>query len=750
MRKTYSLNGEWDFSIPGGPVTKRIVPSSHNCVGESVYQKRFSYAKTAGNRVLLCFEGVAYEGELFLNGHLLGSMLPYVIQRFDITDIISEEENELRLNLRDIFATLGPQTGWQNYGGIVRDVYLLELPGTYIENVFFHAEFENGYRTALCHVELQFSGEVKDAVVSLRNDSGTIAEVLCEVNGTSGVCRFQVENPNPWSPDSPCLYELEVNIGNDTLRQNVGFKEFKAVKNMFYLNGKRIFLSGVCRHDMQPDPWGFTQTDDQIEKDMRMIKALGANYVRLVHYPHDRRVLDVADRLGLLVSGEPGFWWSDLKNEDLVAKGLAVMELMIRRDRNHVSVAFWLTFNECILNEAFLKRAVETTKKADPYRLVSGANCMEITATKRLFDAAGCDFYTFHPYGPEVDFVMGGAREDGSGDAPYQKMTDVMMYLSDKPLLFTEWGGNFVYNNPTVFEHFCKTMMSCGRNESPKPVLAGMSYWMFADIYEYNRPKPGCFDGVLIEGLVDINRKPRVIYDVYRNLKTMFLCPPETQEKPEVKVFGIGDFSKQYQPVLLPETGELPEQQTAWGAAVESTLVHQWPRRRHVLEFGPALPYPVLNIGMMPVHLSAGKPLIADIRHTVSIPVNSSAEAICFIGQASFSYGYPVDGNMGDMVGSYHIQYKDGSVQIIPLRNGMEVLTVHKIHNASIIEPMGTNVIKVMEISYDRSFEVYQANLLRIPTVSSEPIESIGIEICDEHYSLLLYGITLEKSENQR
>ncbi len=740
-----TLAGEWDFSIPGGKISRRMVPGSYPCVGEAVYETSFSYRKTPGTRVRLCFEGIAYEGTVSVNGQRAGDMLPYSYYAFDITGLAVDGENRVSLDLMDIFADFGPQTGWSSYSGIVRDVYVETVPKTTVDDVFFHTAFGDGFRSAACTAEITLSHPAPEVSLTLLHEGTAVYSARFATTDGSAVHTFTVDRPLLWSPDMPHLYTLEVRAGEDCVTQTVGFKEFKADGSRFRLNGEEIFLAGVCRHDLQEDPYGFTQTDDQIEKDMRLIKGLGVNYVRLVHYPHDRRVLDAADRLGLLVSEEPGFWWSSMKNEVLVEKGLKVMEKVVRRDRSHVSVAFWLTFNECILFTDFLKRALATTRRADPTRMVSGANCMEIRATKRLFDESGCDFYTFHPYGPEPEASMGGAKEDESGNAPTQTMDEVVRYLCDKPLVFTEWGGNFVHNNPALFERYCRAMFTYGRNRAPEPVLAGMSYWVWADIHEANRPKPGSYDGYMVEGLVDILRNPRVNYDTYMRMIRHFACPPEKREKPAMRVFGAGDPAAEYRPVELPRPEDLEGQDPAWEEAVRQTTVRQWPRRQHVLETGPALPAGLTALGALRADLRAGRPLVANaLSGILKIRVGSAGSAVFFIGQASMSYGYPADGKIGDPVGRYVIRYDDGTVQEIPIRNGMEAVTVHKLYNASVIEPTGTGIMKVLEFSYDASFEVYQINLLKVETDASRIIGSIDMEVTDPAYSLLLYGITLE------
>lgn len=115
-----------------------------------------------------------------------------------------------------------------------------------------------------------------------------------------------------------------------------------------------------------------------MRSDMLLIKSAGVNYVRLVHYPHDPKILDLADELGLMVSEEPGLWWSDMKNQEICAGSLEVLRRTVLRDRNHVSVAFWLSFNECIFTPEYLMDSVRVCRENDSAHMVSGANCMDI------------------------------------------------------------------------------------------------------------------------------------------------------------------------------------------------------------------------------------------------------------------------------------------------------------------------------------------------------------------------------------
>lgn len=159
--------------------------------------------------------------------------------------------------------------------------------------------------------------------------------------------------------------------------------------------------------------------------DMKKIKDLGVNFVRLVHYPHNKKIIEIADELGLLVTCEPGLWWSDMTNQEICKGSLDILKNVIIRDRSHVSVAFWLSFNECRFTKEFIMDSARVARENDHTRLISGATCMNLEMTKENFKKYGFDFYTMHPYTTKVDI--------------YHQFADV---LDDMPLIFTEWGGN--------------------------------------------------------------------------------------------------------------------------------------------------------------------------------------------------------------------------------------------------------------------------------------------------------------------
>lgn len=320
--KVQSLNGVWNYRIGKGKRRKRQVPFSTLPVGYSECSRTF-IPEVLSEKTFLKFDGITYAAKVFLNGKLLWEMLPYSEYTFEITDVVRREENELLVELSDIEPAFGPTEGWENYGGIIRDVSLLYSGNDYIRDVFFHYDIVHekewdGNRdgksagtdegTLIRKVEQEcydaaFTLETKVIAqdgVRLRMTLSDNEKIICQ-NTQPAADRIMgtIKNIRLWSTDSPVLYHLEIELLRenevcDTYTCMVGFKELRCDRHRFYLNGKPLYLKGVCKHEMIGDS-GHCPSVEQMEEDMRLIKETGCNFVRLVHYPHHKKILEIAD-----------------------------------------------------------------------------------------------------------------------------------------------------------------------------------------------------------------------------------------------------------------------------------------------------------------------------------------------------------------------------------------------------------------------------------------------------------------------
>ena len=759
MRNEISLNGYWDCTANGRASGKVRVPSSRLCVGRSTYSRAFEYAPKPGRRLLLVFEGINHQGRLTLNGEMIpGTMQPYSEYAFDITDKAVAGTNRVDLEIDDLTASFGPSEGWENYGGITRDVYLREVGEAYIKGYFLRYGLSNGYTYADCVCSLDvFTGD---------GAAGLTADVeVSEIGGgrlrgsakglpVAGDLRFAVGGITPWSPDDPKLYGISIRLCKDgepvdELRDEIGFRDFRIAGNKFMLNGGELFLKGVCRHDTWGHGQGHTLTAEQTERDLLMIRRMGANFIRLVHYPHDRKAVRAADRLGLMVSCEPGLWWSDMSDPEVTGGALEVLRRVIVRDRNSPSVAFWLAFNECAFTDDFLGRTRRLCDENDPTRPVSGANCMNAEKTKELFDRNGWDFYTYHPYGSMTDHVTAGME----AKVPSTTIRDVVGHFKDKPLVFTEWGGWYMHDNPALMRLFCREMMRYGRRPAGEPGLAGMCYWEWADMYETNRGAPACADGILVEGLVDVDRNERVNYRTMADMFHEFDHPAVEGPRYECEVHGYssvgeGADAKGRQRVIDVYAGiDAAAQEKAWKSGICDCMevkgfVH---KRRRRMEYGPVVHEPVYDIGELRVCLERRKPLIvnADCPSVRIALAGAHAVRAYAIGNTAMGGSYPLGGAMGDPMGRYVIRYADGAEDTVELRDGVNVTSCFGLQGPSRFDPMAPGARKCLKLTYDRDWEVYYINAMELALSSGKAAESVTLECGPAGKSLLLYGLTL-------
>lgn len=727
MREIQSLNGWWDYRIGNGNWTKKQVPYSDLCVGKSECRLNFDALKQSA-RAFLVFEGITYLANVIFNGTEIATLDPYIEHRIEITDLIREKGNDLSVKITDMGLPFGPSAGWENYGGIIRNVYVEYTNASVIEDIVWHTEFEDNYKTAVCYVEptLDLRDNNTEFCAVLKDNKGiAVASHTCESQNTKIV--FELEKPMLWSPDSPKLYTLECSLISDgkavdTVSQKVGFKDLRIKGRRFYLNGEKFFLFGVNKHDLFGEE-GHTYSDDILRRNLLMIKSTGANYVRLVHYPHNKRVMEIADEIGLLVSGEPGLWWSDMTNKETCNGALRVLEGLIKRDKNHVSIAFWLSFNECHFTLEFLMDSAETARKADPYHMISGANCMSLEMTKENYLKCGFDFYTMHPYAPTKDRMIESAK-----------------VLTEMPLVFTEWGGYYCDNNPRSFMEFIDTIVNLSRNsEESDAVLAGACYWEWAETYDFNRGRPACVDGILHEGLVDMYGKPTPNLKVFTEGFARLRLPKEPQ-KYEIDIINLNFDNKEYIPLSM----EIKEDNTdcfdKMIADSRERIKDYGSRSLRNTKFGPTLPIEIKNIGNLPVELLQ-KPLVLGEKDIV-ISVNKEASQLIIIGNTSMPKGYPVESNFGDRVAEYVVEYADGTEDRFEIINGEELTTATMLHGSSRINPVAANCNRAITFSYDKNFEQYLVNTRKLEVNPQKQIKNIRIHSLDSSYNLLIYGIT--------
>jgi len=337
--------------------------------GPAWYRKRFpTEERFRGKRVHLVCDGSFAVTCAYVNGTNVGEYYDgFTGFCADITRHLSETgENCIAIrvdNTHNPDVLPGREVPDYNlYGGIYREVYLVVTNDVHFpyRPVFVKTpDIDRGSGRVEMEVTVEnAAGGSRRCVVRAQiNDPNgrpvASAEADCSIptdDVTTLTLEATVESPLLWSPDRPNLYELslvvyEDGIPKDDIRVQFGFRWFRFdVDEGFFLNGKHLKLKGVNRHQCYPGLGNAVPKPLQI-KDAELIKDIGGNFVRLSHYPQHPAFLDACDRLGILVYEEIASW-QYIGGRRFGENAVAMMESMIRRDRNHPSVILWGLLNE--------------------------------------------------------------------------------------------------------------------------------------------------------------------------------------------------------------------------------------------------------------------------------------------------------------------------------------------------------------------------------------------------------------------
>ncbi len=370
-RRTLKVPGDWNSQDP----------TLDRYRGKVLYHKLVEVNKKKGKSYFVHFGGANYFTDLFVNGQLVGRHIGgYTAFNFDVTDYVVDGENTLIARV-DAFLdnstvpTMGTSDFWK-YGGITRDVNLVEVPSTYVGQYHVYlADREAGEIRAW----VQLQGEAKNKKVSL-----TIPEAGIKLSGktdANGRVEFSTtaKNLSLWSPDSPKLYTVKVASHKSVVEDKIGFRTVSTQGKQILLNGEPIELYGISMHEETPLRKGVANTLADAEVQLGLIKELGANFARLAHYPHNEYTVKLADELGLMLWSEvPIVSLIDWENEKTLASAKGQLIDNIARDLNRASIVMWSISNETFPKTEprldFLKMLAATAKEQDQSnRLIASA-----------------------------------------------------------------------------------------------------------------------------------------------------------------------------------------------------------------------------------------------------------------------------------------------------------------------------------------------------------------------------------------
>lgn len=374
-----------DYFAESGFSPDNLISHGYRDRCDGWYRKTFRLDPSLeGKHLLLVFEGTAVNAEFYFNGSLMArSFSAYTQTVFDITDraCFGEKCNTLAVSIKG----METEGWWYEGAGIYRHVKLYAKNPVHIAHngVFAKPQLKKNTKNSWV-VELEttvensaYTDETAQITARLYDDDRIIAEnelkdVFCPADNTTvAVQKLSVSRPIRWDVDHPKLYTLKVTVGEETQEVNIGFRTFTADKDEgFFLNGKKIFLKGVCCHQDHAGV-GVAVPDSVQDYRIRRLKEMGCNAYRCSHNLPSREILDACDRHGLLVMDEN-------RRFETRKEVLEYLEIMVRRDRNHPSVVMYSLFNEEPLQNTqegarIYRRMASVVRKLDDSRLLTGA-----------------------------------------------------------------------------------------------------------------------------------------------------------------------------------------------------------------------------------------------------------------------------------------------------------------------------------------------------------------------------------------
>jgi beta-galactosidase len=379
--------------------------------GQGWYRRQVAVANPmAGGRTLLHFEGTGQTSQVYVGERLLGTHVGgYDEYVYDITDVLAANDPYgkngaaalavLCDNSQDLDRPPSDLSDFCLYGGLYRHVHLVYVPAVSLQAVHVAPAWTPGAASAAVKVRARlynpakFTGSVTIDVQVRDGDGKSVfraEKTLATWDGEAEVAGFEIAAPKLWAPAHPHLYTCEVTLtsehGRSETKERFGIRHAEFVEDgPFKLNGERLLICGTQRH-MDHANYAAAEPDDLIRTEMRLMKEMGANFVRLAHYQQTRLVLDLCDELGLLVWEEAPWCRSGIGSDAWQKNTLGMLEHMIDQHFNHASVILWSLGNEddwpgeypSMDQEAirgFMKRMNDLAHRLDPSRMTSFRRC---------------------------------------------------------------------------------------------------------------------------------------------------------------------------------------------------------------------------------------------------------------------------------------------------------------------------------------------------------------------------------------
>ena len=511
---------EYDFdksdtiSVPGDWNTQK--ENLFYYEGTIWYKKSFDYKKTKNsNRVFIYFEAANYQADVYLNGKKLGRHIGgFTPFHFEVTHLLKDKDNFLIVkvdNKRKKEGVPTLNTDWWNYGGITREVKLVETATNFIQDYFIQL-YPDDKKRIIGYVKLNGTDVSQKKVHVIIPDIGLDKEIITNNNGTASL-EINLKKIIYWTTENPYLYKVIVKTQEDEIIDQIGFRTIKTKGQYILLNDKAIFLKGICIHEESPIHKGRAHSLEDAKQLLTWAKELGCNYVRLAHYPHNEYMVRLADQMGILVWEEiPVYWTISWGNEETYNNAENQLTEVINRDKNRASVIIWSMANETPASDSrniFLTKLATQTRKLDPTRLISAA-------LEQSNYNGNPKIRTINDSFADVVDILSFNQYIGWYDGLPEKCREISWKITqNKPVLISEFGADAKYGfhgdklmrwTEEYQEYLYEETLEMIKNISQ---LQGFSPWILVDFRSPRRMLPNIQDGYNRKGLIssDGNKK---------------------------------------------------------------------------------------------------------------------------------------------------------------------------------------------------------------------------------------------------
>jgi len=542
-RKVQSLNGKWNAIIDlydqgrknkiflnKKPETKtdfyeysfengyRLnVPSDWNSQmaelkyyeGTVWYARKFNRPQEKNSRQFLYFGAVSYRCRIYLNGKEIaaheGGFTPFQVE---VTEELKETDNFIAIevnNTRSADAIPAMAFDWWNYGGITRDVFLVSTPKVFIAD--YRIQLDK-YKADKIDASVKLSESLANTMVTIQIPELKLKQILKTDNNGIAKTTFSVKNLKRWSPASPVVYDVKVSTDQDSVVDQIGFRNIWVKGEDIYLNGKTIFLKSISFHEEIPQREGraFSQSDAVML--LSEAKALGCNMIRLAHYPQNEYIVRTAEKMGFLLWEEIPIWQGiDFKNESTKEKAAKMIGEMVQRDQNRCALTFWGVANETqpsAPRNAFIRHLIATCKAIDTTRLITAAfDLVHFNREKQVFEMDD-------PFIKELDVVAVNKYLGWYHPWPVTPDKAVWNVAKGQPLIISEFGGEALYGktgDPDLVSSWSEDYQAALYRANLEmfkniPNLRGTSPWVLFDFRSPFRFHPTNQDGWNRKGLL--------------------------------------------------------------------------------------------------------------------------------------------------------------------------------------------------------------------------------------------------------